>query len=78
MKQEQSNLIKPFAAHIEQMYALIVEMKDDELQPLLDACLATSQTNCGWSTFHAARKFVEPEVRGEIARRARAHGTAKE
>lgn len=66
---EQKQLLRPFADRYASMYAEIVEMPDEALSHVLDACKATSQTNCGWDVY-AAAKWVSIEIDAEMYRRS--------
>jgi hypothetical protein len=60
--------LRPFAEHIEAIHSAINTMSDDDLKKLGIACRQPTQTNCGWSTYGAA-KVIKGEVDAELARR---------
>ncbi len=59
-----------FAGHVQAMYTDITIMPDDELRALVAACKRATSTNCGWSTFRAAR-VIEAEAVNEWQGRRR-------
>lgn len=75
MKEPWKQLLKPFTLQVEVMWAAIQEASAEELEALRDACEKPSQTNCGWSTYEAA-KAIRAEVNSEIARRKYAEANA--
>jgi hypothetical protein len=60
--------LRPFADHIETMATMIRLLEDEDLKKLGAACCQPTQTNCGWSTYQAA-KVIEREVGAELYRR---------
>jgi len=61
--------LEPFGELYLKMHSLIVEMGDDELHNLINACDKPSQTNCGWHV-HEIAPLVKREAQQEIAHRA--------
>lgn len=57
----QKNLLRPHAAHFQEMVAFIVTRDVDELTALHEACRAADPSNCGWDTYRAAQ-FMLNEI----------------
>lgn len=70
MTREQMDLLQPHAKHFQAMVSFIARASDKELAELLEACVATSVSNCAWDTFAAAQYMVR-EIRTERAIRER-------
>ena len=60
--------LRPFADHIEAIYELVVNASDEDLMLFLEDVKHPTETNCGWSTYQAA-KMIREEIISEIARR---------
>ena len=70
------NRLEPFGELYLDIYKRIVEMTDDELHNLINACDKPSETNCGWHIYVIA-PLVKKEAQEEMAYRtyirAKAH-----
>jgi hypothetical protein len=70
MTPDQKKRLEPFANLFAQIGAGVEAMSDEDLLGLLDACYATSKTNCWCCTFYAAQ-YLPREIHSEMAQRKR-------
>lgn len=72
MTRGQKELLSKHAEHYQAMALYVRESNDDELEQLMEACLAASTTNCAWDTYQAAQ-YLKLETQTEMnVRRRRA------
>lgn len=70
LNQRQREDLAPFADMLHRMDLMVRALPDDELQNLLDACGAVTNSNCWWATFRAA-SIVREFALAAHAQRAR-------
>lgn len=71
MTNAQKELLRKHAEHFEAMATHVHQASPEALEELMEACLAVSQTNCGWSVYQAAQ-YLKSEVQIKMNVNARA------
>lgn len=66
MDDRQKDILEPFAQQLYRMSQEVVNLPDDQLTKLHEACKAASTTNC-WAFTHHAAKYLLEETNVEIA-----------
>lgn len=70
MSRKDKERLEPFAEDYERLVQSLEAMDDVALEGLSVACANVSQTNCGWSTYRAA-KVLQPEISSILLLRKR-------
>ena len=69
-------LLEPHAEHFRAMASHVSGRSDEELQALLEACEAATDTNCAWDEY-AAAQVLKKEIRTVMNLRGRRTQTAE-